>query len=131
MSQSPADKRWAQRRGVWAEFYMARFLQIKGYQILDQRAAMPSCELDIVAQHGDTLCFVEVKAGRDKDQLLSRFHPAYQNRLIRASAQWRARRNHASMGIVRFDIGLVLGWTRICHMRGAFEANDALHSHLL
>ncbi len=53
--------------GAWGEETAARFLTDKGYRILDRNWHAPHGELDIVAQDGETLVFVEVKARRRHD----------------------------------------------------------------
>lgn len=52
--------------GAWGEEEAVRFLQEKGYEILDRNFRTRMGELDIIAWHnkphfGKTLCFVEVK----------------------------------------------------------------------
>lgn len=53
--------------GAWGEDTAARFLADKGYRILDRNWYAPHGELDLVAQQGETLVFVEVKARRRHD----------------------------------------------------------------
>jgi len=49
---------------AWGEETAARFLIDKGYRILDRNWYASHGELDLVAQEGETLVFVEVKARR-------------------------------------------------------------------
>ena len=47
--------------GKRGELAAARFLQRRGYEILETNWVCPAGEADIIAQEDDTLCFVEVK----------------------------------------------------------------------
>ena len=58
-SSSPLGKR--------GERYAARYLQTKGYEIVRKNWKNGQYELDIVAQDGDVLVFVEVKTRSDED----------------------------------------------------------------
>ena len=48
--------------GAWGEEAAAEFLVSQGFQILDRNWHASHGELDIVAEDGETLVFVEVKA---------------------------------------------------------------------
>ncbi len=50
--------------GWRAEEYAARRLWSMGYHVLERNVQVGRWEIDIVAQQGDTLVFVEVKSGR-------------------------------------------------------------------
>jgi ribonuclease HII len=52
------------RVGGEGEALAARFLEEKGYRILERNWRDASGELDLIAQHGETLIFVEVKTGK-------------------------------------------------------------------
>lgn len=126
-----AKRIWAEALGRWAELWVSLYLTLKGYQILDRRVRLPACELDVVAKKGQWLCFIEVKAGRSRTQVLTRFHPHYQNRLIRAAAQWRARRGYGTDQLIRFDVCGVVHGLWICHWRAAFENDHAFNTDLI
>jgi putative endonuclease len=53
--------------GTWGEETAARFLVDKGFRILDRNWHASHGELDLVAQEGETLVFVEVKARHRHD----------------------------------------------------------------
>ena len=80
--------------GDWGEAQAAKFLEMRGYRIIDTNYRTKRGELDIVAWHeqkpGDTtLCFIEVKTrshddgsaeratGREKQQRLFRAATSY------------------------------------------------------
>jgi putative endonuclease len=48
--------------GAEAELFTANWLEKKGYTILDRNFFMRGGELDIIAQYGDTIAFVEVRS---------------------------------------------------------------------
>ncbi|MCR5149867.1 MAG: YraN family protein [Clostridiales bacterium] len=50
------------KTGVWGEIYAARLLRDKGYEIISSDWSCRLGEIDLVAEKGDMLCFVEVKA---------------------------------------------------------------------
>ncbi len=54
-----------QALGRWGEDRAARWLQIRGYRIVARRYCRRGGEVDLIAQQGEFLCFVEVKLRRD------------------------------------------------------------------
>ena len=52
------------RFGDWGEEYARRFLERKGYSILESNYRSQYGEIDLVAQEGECLVFVEVKSRR-------------------------------------------------------------------
>ena len=53
--------------GVWGEELAVAFLREKGYVILERDWHSKHRDIDIIAQDGDTLVFVEVKTRRNRD----------------------------------------------------------------
>ena len=51
----------AKRVGDWGEALTAEYLRGRGWHILESGFACPEGEIDLIAQKGDTLAFVEVK----------------------------------------------------------------------
>lgn len=51
-----------QKRGNYGERLAATYLEQKGYAILERNYRYRRAEIDIIAQHGDSLIFIEVKA---------------------------------------------------------------------
>jgi putative endonuclease len=49
------------RLGRWGEQQAGKFLQQKGYKILDRNVRTPYGEIDLIAQRAGVLVFVEVK----------------------------------------------------------------------
>ncbi len=54
----------SRRLGRWGEDLAAEFLEGKGYRIVDRNWKCRFGELDLVAEGGGFLCFVEVKLRR-------------------------------------------------------------------
>ena len=54
------------RFGDWGEEYARRFLEQKGYSIIEAKYRGKYGEVDIVAWDGDCLVFVEVKSRRSR-----------------------------------------------------------------
>ena len=50
--------------GQWGEERVCRYLEERNYRILDRNFRCRGGELDIVAEQGATLCFIEVKCRR-------------------------------------------------------------------
>ena len=97
--------------GRWGENQAARFLQKKGYRILERRAR-PSRrgELDLVATHDNALVFVEVKtrATENYGTPKSAVGPAKRHALNRAAIRYLRRAQWPKL-IYRFDIIEVIG----------------------
>jgi len=79
--------------GVLGETYAADYLRRTGYIILDRNFTSRFGEIDIIAQHGHFLCFVEVKTrgvralGRPAEAVT----PAKQQKLWRTAEYYLAR----------------------------------------
>ena len=52
--------------GDWGEDAVGRFLERKGYQILDRKYRCRWGEIDLVARDGNDLVFIEVRTRRSK-----------------------------------------------------------------
>jgi putative endonuclease len=50
--------------GLLGEKLAREFLEEQGYRVLEKNYRCPTGEIDIVAEHGDSLVFVEVRAKR-------------------------------------------------------------------
>ena len=56
--------------GRWAEGLAAWSLRLRGYRIVARRFRTPLGEIDLIAQRGRLVAFVEVKARTDLEQAL-------------------------------------------------------------
>lgn len=122
-------RRWWPRRaslGNWGERLAARHLRRKGYRILEANVRCGRCEIDLVAQDGDTLVFVEVKTRRRADAVAPEENvgPAKQRHLRQAAAIYLARQP-GPPGYARFDIVAITALPgqppEILHIENAFS----------
>ena len=126
MRRSPArpgpDRRAAERHGQRGEALAALFLQAKLYRLLARRFRTPVGEIDIVAERGGVLVFVEVKARGHKTSEAAALGAVNQARIARAARYWLARHPADAGRDCRFDvIFLAPGrWPR--HLINAFQA---------
>jgi putative endonuclease len=102
-----------------------RFLERKGFRIVQTNYRVAGAEVDIIAVCDDVLCFVEVKTrksvacGSPEDFV----HPAKQRKIIRAAKFFSTRKAYRGFRI-RFDVVAILrdanGMT-FDHLENAFE----------
>jgi len=107
-----------------AEIYLRR----KGYRIVARNLRTSVGELDLVAEDGQVLVFVEVKARRTGafGGAIHAVHQRKQEKLIHLAAQYLAR-HHIKDRPCRFDVVLLQGADavdpRIEHIQNAFEVS--------
>lgn len=98
--------------GTWGEAWAARYLRAHGCQIL-ARNCRPTrhLELDLIARHGRTLLFVEVKTRRSEAYGPPRLAltPAKRNRLRKAATAYLAQHGLLASTAYRFDAIEVIG----------------------
>jgi putative endonuclease len=113
----------AYRGGHRGETLAAWFLRLKFYRILSRRYKTPVGEIDLIAQRGGVVVFVEVKARADAGDAAEALEAVNQLRIARAAAYWQSRHPHMADRDCRFDvIFLAPGhWPR--HVINAFDAN--------
>jgi putative endonuclease len=99
--------RWRDRPslGRHGEDLAARHLQRHGYRILHRNALLGRYEVDLIAQDGDTIVFVEVKTRQTGGTFLpeDNIGPKKEQHLRRAAAMYQARRDDPSL-YYRFDV---------------------------
>lgn len=117
-------RRQREQSGRRAETAAALWLQMKGYRILDRRARMPACEIDLVARKGKSLVFVEVKSRRNLVAALEAVTPQLRQRLEEAANQWVSRRRGMQDLLWRFDIVVLAPGRLPRHMRDAWRAQN-------
>jgi putative endonuclease len=121
------------RIGRAAESFVADRLADTGWQIVERNARTRFGELDIVALDGATLVFVEVKAGRQGQQLgperpVLAIGPRKQRQVRRLATAWMAERRLAGgprYSGIRFDaVGVTFdrrgSVVDLEHLEGAF-----------
>jgi putative endonuclease len=114
------------RLGEHAEDQCAAYLERAGYRVCERNWWVREGELDIVAERGELLCFVEVRMRTsavfgDPSLTVTR---EKQRRVVRAALRY-LQRWPAPRRMVRFDVMTVLGRGKdavIEHLPGAFDA---------
>jgi len=91
-------------QGKREEDRAARYLQQRGYIILEWNIRLGRGELDIVARHGDLIVFVEVKAHQSYESGLLAMHPDKCVRLQSAAETWLSRHTNYANCQCRFDL---------------------------
>ncbi len=99
--------RWrgsSHQRGRAAEDAATRWLERRGYRIVERNVRTAAGEIDLVAVDGETLCFIEVKArqGDRYGRAVGSLGLRQQGRLARAAALFLA--GHDWDGPCRFDV---------------------------
>ena len=115
--------------GVEGERAAAWYLEKNGYKILKRNYRVAGSEVDIIAQKGETLCFVEVKTrGSDDYGLPEEFVDERKRRKIIRAAKIYSNQKIYENFYVRFDIISVLpggdgldSGIKINHIQYAFE----------
>lgn len=110
------------RRGHRAETIAAWWLRAKGYRILATRYKTRMGEIDLIAQRGDTLVFVEVKGRARRASAAEAIHLRNQQRVVRAAQWWLQRHPQAQASTIRFDAVLVAWYRWPHHIPHAFDA---------
>jgi len=92
------------KQGQQGEDRAARYLQQRGYTVLERNIRLGRGELDIVAQYGNLIVFVEVKAHQSRESSLLAMHPDKCARLRSAAETWLSRHTKHANCQCRFDL---------------------------
>lgn len=115
--------------GQEGEAEAERYLRRKGYRIVARNLRSSLGELDLVAEDGQVLVFVEVKARRTGrfGGAIHAVHWQKQQKLIRLAAQFLAQRHWMDRSC-RFDVVLLeateSGRLQVEHIQNAFEVSS-------
>ncbi len=115
------EKYRAWQFGQFAETVCVLSLRLRGYRILARRYRTPVGEIDIVAQRGQTLAIIEVKARETVDQAAEAIRPHQQQRIMRATEMFCQQRPNLSQCRLRFDAMLVAPWRIPSHICDAWR----------
>lgn len=113
--------------GARGEAQAARYLRKQGYRILDRNVKLGRYEIDIIAQEGDMIAFVEVKTRSEDDGIPPETNVGYdkQRRIITAARIYISHRPDAEIHY-RFDVVSVIlpqkGKASFVLFRDAFQA---------
>lgn len=112
--------------GDEAEQLVVEYLERKGFRVRDRNVVCRFGELDVVAEQGQTLAFVEVRMrstnvwGDPSESVVSK----KQRRVVKAAAEY-CQRWRLFERAIRFDVASVVGRGRcgaVEYLEGAFEA---------
>ena len=123
-SSAPGPTRKSRRAALaagWsAEGAAVLLLRLKGYRILARRYLVRGGEIDIVAQRGRTLAFVEVKLRATLDDALISLSQEKRRRISRAARSFVSRQRATGL-IYRADAIYIAPWRWPTHVPAAFE----------
>ena len=114
--------------GQEGEAEAERYLRKKGYRIVARNVRSSLGELDLVAEDGHVLVFIEVKARRTGrfGGAIHAVHRQKQHKLVRLAAQFLAQRHWMDRSC-RFDVVLLeateTAALRVEHIQNAFEVS--------
>ena len=114
--------------GQAGESAAEEYLRHKGYRIVGRNLRSPTGELDLVAEDGQVLVFIEVKARRTDAYggAIHAVHQRKQEKVIQLAAQYLAR-HHIKNRLCRFDVVLLQGSNAVVpqieHIQNAFEVS--------
>ena len=120
------------KTGKWGERLAVRLLKSKGWKIVGERVRVGRHdELDIIADHGGVLVFVEVKTRKNEDfgRPISAVNKAKRHRLSRAAIGY-LKQQRPPPDYFRFDVVEVIGEPdmeppRIRHIENAFQLDSS------
>lgn len=127
MSRPPPRPGERRARGLLMEDRVASWLEERGYRILARNYLCRRGEVDIVAEHGEVLAFVEVRS-RGDDGLGSPAETVSlgkRRRVIAAATDFAVRHRLLDRRAIRFDVVAVLdrdGEVEVEHLPDAFDA---------
>ena len=121
--------RGRQELGESGENLAVSALTSQGYAVVARRYRSRYGEIDIIANDGDTLVFVEVrrKSGEGYGAAVESVTPDKQRRVVRMAVEYLARHDRYDRVAVRFDVVAIDdqpdGPPRITLIRNAFDAS--------
>lgn len=115
------------RRG---EALAGKFLEDRGYRVLEYNYSSPQGEIDIIARQGPVLVFVEVKTRVNKTYGLAReaVHPGKQRHIVLAASSYLKEtgsyNSYCRFDVVEVYMDLGTRMAKLEHIKDAFDLND-------
>jgi putative endonuclease len=116
-----SDRTRRYRLGRYAESISVWHLRLRGYRVLDRRYRTPVGEIDIIAQRGNLIAFIEVKARRTKTLAIESITPKQRHRIRRAAGAFLGAHPTLTHCDLRFDIIMVTPWALPAHLTDAWR----------
>ncbi len=115
-----ARRRRAYRAGQGAERAAVLYLRLRGWRILARRFLVKGGEIDVIAQRGTTIAFVEVKLRGSLNEAMIAIDHGKRRRIARAARVFVSR--HRATGLTfRADALYCAPWRWPLHVAAAFE----------
>jgi putative endonuclease len=124
MSEAPPpgrDRQAARTFGIRAEWAALALLTLSGYRVLARNFTAPGGEIDLIAQRGQTIAFIEVKARPQMDQALIAITEQKRRRIARAAQVWLRQNRWAATYVLRGDAVFIAPRRLPRHLPAAFE----------
>lgn len=96
-------RRQARFAGRWAELLAALYLRLKGYRILARRYSVRGGEIDLIAQRGVAIAFIEVKYRPTLAEAMIAIDAWKHRRVSRAARHWLVAHPWAARLTLRGD----------------------------
>lgn len=106
--------------GIAAEEIVATRYSRGGYPVLAKRWRGSRGEIDLVAQDGDGIIFIEVKKSRSHAHAAARLTRRQMDRIYGAGSEFLASQPRGQLTDVRFDLALVDDQGRVEVIENAF-----------
>jgi putative endonuclease len=111
-------------RGAAGEERAASWLAARGWVVRERNFRAPSGEIDIIAEKGGEVAFVEVKAwaAMPEAELEHAIDRRKQQRIVRTARYYLSRQPRLAEMRLRFDVVFIdAGTSRIRHIENAFN----------
>lgn len=108
--------------GLAAEDIVAQHYSRAGQPMLAKRWRGSTGEIDLIAQDGDGVIFIEVKKSRSHAQAATRLTRRQMDRIYGAASEFLATQPRGQLTDVRFDLALVDEMGRVNVIENAFMA---------
>ena len=115
------DRVAREERGRLSEHLAAGYLMLHGYRILARRHRTPFGEIDIIAQRGKRIAFVEVKYRRTRNAAEAALKTKQAQRVVRAAQHYVSRYPAYSECEQGFDAIFILPWSRPIWVADAYQ----------